>query len=264
MSYVNFNDNFKASEKIAMLAARIEEFSSEELDGSRIVIRGKQHFAGSHFGLTRRTINAYDAIAEKFADTWFDHPPLEALELLNEQLPRSSTILDVGCGPGHHAQFFRRNGHEVAGIDLSREMLRVATARTRGIVYKQMDMRSLDFPRHSFDGLWCAGSAIHVPKEGLNSQLIEFKKILKPSGLLGLNLQIGRQSEIAADGRFFEFYESREEITSILTNVGFDIVNENYGETARNTHELELTLKWLTLYCRPAQSGHAGRADNNS
>jgi 2-polyprenyl-3-methyl-5-hydroxy-6-metoxy-1,4-benzoquinol methylase len=254
VAYIDFSDDLTAPKKLAELLTRIVGLRSAACEDARIVGPGNVPLDLSiTASLTGRTIKAYDAIAEKFTETWFDHPPLQALELLNEHLPGPCTILDAGCGPGHHSRFFMKKGHEVTGIDLSSEMVRIAEAKTKGIVYRHMDMRSLTFPSRSFDAVWCAGSIIHVPKESLGAQLFEFKKVLKPSGVLGLNLQIARKSEIAADGRFFEFYGSREEITRLVKIAGFEIVNEDYGETVRNTHELDLTLKWLTLYCRPAQ-----------
>jgi len=201
--------------------------------------------------LKRNTIRAYNEIAEKFTEKWFNHPPVEILELLHENLPKKSRILDAGCGPGHHAAYLAKRGHEVAGIDLSSAMLDIARKSTNGIAFTQIDMQHPDFPRHSFDAVWCAGAGVHIPREELLSQLYVFKRVLRKPGLLGLNLQIERKSEIAEDGRFFEFYRSKEEIAHLLAYVGFDILVENYGETKRNTHDLDLTLKWITFYCRP-------------
>lgn len=39
-------------------------------------------------------------------------------------------ILDMGCGTGGHALTLARLGHTVTGVDVSREMLRVATAKS--------------------------------------------------------------------------------------------------------------------------------------
>jgi hypothetical protein len=84
--------------------------------------------------------------------------------------------------------------------------------------------------------------------------LANFRRALLPEGWLGLNLQVGRKSEISCfgmDQRFFEYYEGAHEITAMLERAGFDVFDCNYGETGRNTHSAPITLHWQTLYARP-------------
>ena len=72
--------------------------------------------------------------------------------------PRS--LLDVGCGTGRHLAEFRRRIPEVAGVDLSAEMLREARGRLpRDVVLRQGDMRSFRLPR-TYDVVVCLFSAI--------------------------------------------------------------------------------------------------------
>lgn len=42
-------------------------------------------------------------------------------------------LLDIGCGPGFHLQAWRRADFEVAGLDSSSSMLRIAAARAPGV-----------------------------------------------------------------------------------------------------------------------------------
>jgi len=46
-------------------------------------------------------------------------PPSEELARLVEFLPRSASILDLGCGDGRHSLFFSRHGCKVTAIDIS-------------------------------------------------------------------------------------------------------------------------------------------------
>jgi len=64
------------------------------------------------------------------------------------------SVLDIGCGFGWHAQYAAQNGAEkVIGIDLSQNMLKVATEKNdfSNVHYQQMAMEDLDFPENSFD-----------------------------------------------------------------------------------------------------------------
>ncbi|MFN7971489.1 MAG: class I SAM-dependent methyltransferase [Acidobacteriota bacterium] len=53
------------------------------------------------------------------------------------RLPRGSSILDVGCGPGWVTEFLGRLHYDVVGVDISPEMIRIARKR----------LRRLGFPR---------------------------------------------------------------------------------------------------------------------
>ena len=207
--------------------------------------------------LHRETIASYDQIAEKFAAQWFDHPPRIALGKLMALLPPNAIVLDAGCGPGHHSAYLAQHGHEVMGVDLSKGMLEIAQRRVRSAKFQRMDARNLAFPPATFDAVWCAAMAMHVPRETILSLFRGFHRLLRPSGILGINIQVGRRSEVVERGkdlRFFEYYRGQEEIAALLERAGFDLVAGDYGETARNTHELDITLKWVTLYGRPRSS----------
>src|SRR3954447_6471707 len=68
-------------------------------------------------------------------------------------------LIDVGCGPGHHARLFAEWGYEVVGVDASAMMIQQATSRAsaeRSPSFRVADMRIIGemFPENSFDGAW--------------------------------------------------------------------------------------------------------------
>ena len=201
--------------------------------------------------LCRSTIASYDAIAEQFADQWFAHPPQRELEHFLRRLRPQSRVLDAGCGPGHHAELIVRAGHDVVGIDLSKGMLRQCKLRTSTVRTAQMSFEALRFRDGAFDAIWCAAAILHVPRERLLHVLQGFRRVLRLGGLLGLNFQVGRHSELVERGldrRFFEYYADAGTVIRQLEAAGFTIASALYGETCRNTHALDLTLKWSTLF----------------
>jgi ubiquinone/menaquinone biosynthesis C-methylase UbiE len=204
--------------------------------------------------LQRMTACSYDAIAQQFSEYWFDHPPDRELEQFLQWLGPGSTVLDAGCGPAHHAKILADAGHDVVAIDLSDGMLAQARQRVRSIRLLRMDMQALRFGAAAFDAIWCSAAVHHVPREQLLPVLRGFRRALKPGGLLGLNFQVGRRSEIVErqlDRRFFE-YHTGGDIASILSTADFCIEGELYGESRRNTHDLDMMLVWSTLYARSA------------
>jgi len=68
--------------------------------------------------------------------------------------------LKVGCGTGRLMAIMEENGYEVAGLDLSPEMLKIAKTRCRGELLRQ-DMREIRVSE-TFDALLCLGSGFHV------------------------------------------------------------------------------------------------------
>lgn len=203
-----------------------------------------------HAELKRRTAASYDNIADKFAAQWFDHPPVRPLELFADALPRAARVLDAGCGPGHHARFLAARGHDVVGIDLSAAMLQIARSRVRSASFLRMDLQDLRFPPGTFDGIWCAGAAMHIPREEIVAVFRSFRRLVRPGGMVGINMQVGRRSEIVEfenDHRFFEYYPSEREIGRLASRAGLRVVATDLGETGRNTHGLDMRLVWATL-----------------
>lgn len=63
-------------------------------------------------------------------------------------LTGNERVLDVGCGPGRHANELGRRGFEVVGVDINQTFLDVAAADAPDCVtYQRADARSLTFDR---------------------------------------------------------------------------------------------------------------------
>ena len=82
--------------------------------------------------------------------------------LIRKSNPEASSILELGCGTGRHAQHFASHGFSVHGVDLSSEMIEVAQSNhkpsDREIVFEVGDVRSVRLGRR-FD---CVLSLFHV------------------------------------------------------------------------------------------------------
>ena len=82
----------------------------------------------------------YDEMMEDVSyETW--------VSKIGEYLPKGSSVLDVGCGTGNVSLGLARSGYDVTGVDLSEDMLVVASEKARtsslGVEFVLQDMREL-------------------------------------------------------------------------------------------------------------------------
>jgi len=204
-------------------------------------------------GMRRATRASYDAIAAQFTDVWFDTVPGEAIETFIKHLPRGVTILDAGCGPGHHARFFKRAGFDPTGLDFSRSMLDIAAEKNDHIPFIHGDILSHPLPPALFDGVWSAVTLNHIPAENVPLALKNLVITLKRGGFIGLNFQVGRPSEIVSyesDHRFFEYPVDENGIVYLLEALGVRVFDTHLGTTTRNIHSLPLKMRFATVVGR--------------
>ena len=65
----------------------------------------------------------------------------------------SFKVLDVACGTGKIAEYLKNDGYDVTGLDLSEDMLSIASSRLGTKIIKS-DMRSFDF-NNGFNAVIC-------------------------------------------------------------------------------------------------------------
>lgn len=100
------------------------------------------------------------------------------------RLSHGNTLLDVACGTGGHTEFLRER-YDITGVDLNREMLKVARKKNPGIPLRCRDMTSFDLKRR-FDAVVCLFSSIAYVRtyRNLKRSIACFSRHLKPGGIL--------------------------------------------------------------------------------
>jgi SAM-dependent methyltransferase len=111
------------------------------------------------------------------------------------QLPIGSHILDCGCGPGMDTEKFFHLGYQVTAIDLSERFVRRTQTRVPGAIVRKMDMRFLEFPAATFDGLWASFSLLHIRATDVDETLSGFRRALRPAGLFFTAVHRGRSTQ---------------------------------------------------------------------
>ncbi len=109
-------------------------------------------------------------------------------------LPPGARVLDLPCGWGRLNPFLRAQGYQVAGGDLSaRNLHRHAAEHPAPLV--RMDFRRNPFRTGCADGVLCAYTSwgYFASTQENQLQLDEFARVLKPGGVLLLDL-VGRNT----------------------------------------------------------------------
>jgi SAM-dependent methyltransferase len=106
-------------------------------------------------------------------------------DFLDQWLPLSGRILDVGCGTGRYCAALDRTGRRTLGIDLDPGMIREAEGIHPKGEFSILGMEDIGLlPAGGFAGIYCIGNVLpHLPAYRLAGFLAEVKKLLEPGGV---------------------------------------------------------------------------------
>jgi SAM-dependent methyltransferase len=109
-------------------------------------------------------------------------------------------VVDVGCGPGYVTGYLHELGVDVFGIDLSAEMVAIAERDYPGLRFEVGTMTDLDLADDSVAGVVAFWSVIHVPDEAVPGVFEEFRRVLRPQGLLLVGFHVGDETHHSSEG----------------------------------------------------------------
>jgi len=112
------------------------------------------------------------------------------------KMPTRSRVLDVGCGVGRISFEFAARGIEVYGLDISKEMVEVAKAKSRDVEFLVMDSGRLGFRKNLFDLAIAVTVLQHVTKEEtMRAAIQEMIRVVKPTGKVAIMEHIARKEK---------------------------------------------------------------------
>ena len=205
----------------------------------------------------------YDCGSKEYGDHF--KTPHEFIESERQQfiqrLPAGSKILDCGCGPGMDTERFSRLGYNVTAIDLSERFVKLTKERVQTATVKKMDMRYLEFPEASFDGLWASFSLLHIRASDMEQTLSGFRAVLRPHGLLFIAVHRGLKthwvkrtiSGMERDTYVQEWVQA--EIEDVVNSSGFNVLSSRPFLRTGGRYPL---LSILAMRDHPIGSGSAG------
>ena len=142
------------------------------------------------------------------------------------------TVLDAACGTGYGSDFISDSAKKIIGIEISDHALEWAKNNHQkiNIEFKKGDLNEkLDVSSESVDAIVSFETLEHV--ENQENMLSEFKRVLKPGGLLFISSP-DREilSEKAGDNNKFHIHElSKKEFIGLLQQ--YFKIDSLYGQT---------------------------------
>lgn len=153
------------------------------------------------------TRESYDADAEGYArqvDGLLESRPFLRSSLTTfVDLVRAAgggPVADVGCGPGYVTRFLRDAGVDAFGIDLSPAMVAIARREHPDARFEVGTMTDLDLADDALAGIVAFWSVIHVPDEAVPGVFAEFRRVLRPEGLLLVGFHVGDEKRHTSQG----------------------------------------------------------------
>lgn len=141
--------------------------------------------------------------------------------LISSVKPGIRSLLDAGCGTGPLSVRFAKQGIKVTGIDLSEDMLRVASDKARKwgvpVRFACQDMRSMEIPSR-VDAVICACDGVNylLTRDDVKSFFERVYQSLKPASPFAFDLS--NEEKLKKMGETYLYGEDREDSAYLWTN----------------------------------------------
>lgn len=191
----------------------------------------------------KETLSIYAAQFAKYEELGMSQTQIDSIIAFLARLAPGASILDLGCGPGAHAEMMLKQGFDVHATDATPEFVNVAKAK--GVNARVATFDDLTEVA-AYDAIWASFSLLHAPKVDVPHHLAAISRALKPDGWFFLGTKLGTGESRDSIGRFYAYY-SEAELTDLLSTAGFEIADTYVGEEAGLSGE---TAPFILIHAR--------------
>ncbi len=197
----------------------------------------------------KQTLESYEKNVKFYTNRLYSFDWSKQIDRFAESL-KGKKVLDAGCGVGRDVGEFLKRDLDVDGLDFSKENLIVAKQKFPKANFIEGDLLKMPLPDRHFDGIWACASILHLKKKDALNALLEFKRVLKPKGVLFVSVKEGTGEKFVEDGggkRFFSFY-SLEELIELARVAGFTVTTTQVVSHFELTGKKEEMPDWLCVF----------------
>jgi len=178
-------------------------------------------------------------------------------KLLDDQIPESAKVLEVGCGTGQLSNFLAIRGRQVDGVDICLNSLSLGrdfslAQKIDDVRFTQMNLFRPIFREESYDYVLCNGVLHHTQDPFAGFQSIA--GLVRPGGyiVVGLYNKFGRvwtnlrRSIFKFSGNRFKLldpYLRRTDINELKKRIWF---SDQYLHPHEETHTVDEVLAWFS------------------
>jgi 2-polyprenyl-3-methyl-5-hydroxy-6-metoxy-1,4-benzoquinol methylase len=169
--------------------------------------RAQRIFVNRGSGLPQ--LQSFDPVAEKIMNQWL----YDIIFTVIRTHSRNAKILVLACGGGGLSLELARQGHNVLGIDISSEAIKIAEKFARenpyqknfgSVEYKVGDLNQIELPSRAFDVILAWDGLHHIIQQA--RLMKQVRTALKPGGLFIFSDNIGmRRLNRIIGGLFYLF-----------------------------------------------------------
>lgn len=150
---------------------------------------------------------------------------------MEQQLPRGSRVLDLGCGTGRNAIFFAQQGHRVHAIDLVDAGVRRSAPpglRSR-VKFTKGSVVNRRFRRGHWHAALMGRLIQYLPPEQVQVLLRNVGGCLQSGGIVGISYNAMPSPQLREVYKLSTYSHELDSVRGWLSNHGFDVLRCEAG-----------------------------------
>lgn len=190
--------------------------------------------------------DGYDKIADVYLANRDRLKSGRYVQQLLKYLPKNSTILDLGCGAGVPVDdILLKAGHEVRGIDISSEQIKLARKKCPRGQYSVGDIQDLESGQYQAQAVVSFYTIFHIPRAKQGNLLKVMASFLPKGGMLLITMG-DREFEgehILHGEKMWSSQYGTKQNREMVERAGFGIITDELDNSGGERHQVILAQK---------------------